>query len=104
MAVRNAGGLSSQGKRKQRLVFRLGAVRMKALAKLRQWANQDDGRFYQTGNRRLGVVETIGLVLFVAGIFVRQLHVEFGISRIWSYPADAVGLLLAMAGNIRSST
>ena len=77
---------------------------MKAFAKLRQWTNRDNGRFYRANNRRLGGVETVGLLLFVAGLLLWQIHAKFGISSVWSYSAGAVGLLLAMVGNRRTNT
>jgi hypothetical protein len=77
---------------------------MSAFAKLRQWANRDNGRLYRARNRRLGAVETVGLSLFAAALLLWQLHATVGISNIWSYSTGAVGLLLAIAGSKRSGT
>ena len=72
---------------------------MHALSKLRQWVNRDDGRHYRIGNRRVGAVESIGLLLFVVALLLWQLHAKAGISSIWSYASGGVGLLLAIVGN-----
>lgn len=65
---------------------------------LRQWVNRDDGRLYQAGNRSLGAVETIVLLIFVSAIALWQLHVKAGISIIWSLAAGSIGLVLAIVG------
>lgn len=71
---------------------------MSHFAKLRQWVNRDDGKLYQAGNRSLGAVETIGLLLFVSAIALWQIHVKAGISIIWSLAAGSIGLVLAIVG------
>jgi hypothetical protein len=76
---------------------------MSRLAKLKQWVNRDDGRLYQTGNRSLGVVETIGLLIFVCAIALWQLHVKAGISIIWPLAAGSIGLVFAIVGGGRKN-
>jgi len=71
---------------------------MSFFAKLRRWANRDDGKFYQAGNRSLGAVETIGLLIAVGAIALWQLHVKAGISIIWAIAAGSIGLFLAIVG------
>ncbi|MCX7515402.1 hypothetical protein [Frateuria sp. STR12] len=71
---------------------------MSRFAKLRQWVNRDDGSLYQVGNRSLGAVETIGLLIFVSAIGLWQLHVKAGISIIWSLAAGSIGFVLAIVG------
>lgn len=71
---------------------------MSFFAKLRQWVNRDDGRFYQAGNRSLGAVEIVGLLMFVGAIALWQLHVKAGVSIMWSLAAGSIGLLLAIVG------
>ena len=71
---------------------------MSRFAKLRQRVNRDDGKLYQAGNRSLGAVETIGLLIFVSAIALWQLHVKTGLSIIWSLAAGSIGLVLAIVG------
>ena len=71
---------------------------MYTFARLRQWVNRDNGRFYRVGNRRLGVIEVVGLLLFVVALVLWQLHAKTGISLVWSIATGAVGLLLAIVG------
>lgn len=71
---------------------------MSRFGKFREWINRDDGRLYQAGNRSLGAVETIGLIIFVSAIALWQLHVKAGISIIWSLAAGSIGLALAIVG------
>ncbi len=76
---------------------------MSRFAKLRQWVNRDDGRLYQAGNRSLGAVETIGLLIFVSAIALWQLHVRAGISIIWPLAVGGIGLVLAIVGGAGKS-
>ena len=71
---------------------------MYAFTKFRQWINRDNGRFYRVGNRRLGVVETVGLLLVVVAIGLWQLHAKAGVSPAWSIASGVVGLLFAIVG------
>ncbi|HEY8585497.1 MAG TPA: hypothetical protein VIL60_02090 [Rhodanobacter sp.] len=71
---------------------------MSRFAKLRQWVNRDDGKFYRAGNKSLGAVEAIGLLVAICAIGLWQLHVKVGVSSIWSFAAGGIGLLLAIAG------
>jgi hypothetical protein len=73
---------------------------MNVFVKLRKWINRDDGRYYRAGNRHVGVVETVGLLLFVGALFLWQLHAKVGISSVWSYASGAAGLLLVFVGNL----
>ena len=41
---------------------------MSFLAKLRQRINRDDGRYYRIGNRPLGALEVVGLLVFVGAL------------------------------------
>jgi hypothetical protein len=76
---------------------------MSLLARFRQWVNRDDGMFYQAGNRSLGVVETVGLLIFVSAIALWQLHVKAGISIIWPFAAGSIGLVFAIVGGSRKN-
>ena len=76
---------------------------MSRFGKLRQWVNRDDGSLYQAGNRSLGVVETIGLLIFVSAIALWQLHVKAGISIIWPLATGSLGLVLAIIGGAGKS-
>lgn len=71
---------------------------MSALTKFRQWVNRDDGRFYRAGNRHVGVIEVVGLLLVIAALVLGQLHAKVGISAIWSLACGVVGLLVATLG------
>jgi hypothetical protein len=71
---------------------------MSFFAKFRQWVNRDDGKFYQAGNRSLGAVETVGLLIVVGAIALWQLHVKAGLSIMWSVAASVIGLFLAVMG------
>jgi hypothetical protein len=71
---------------------------MSHLAKLRQWINRDDGRLYQAVNRSLGMIETVGLLIFVSAIVLWQIHVKTGVSIIWPLAAGSIGLVLAIVG------
>lgn len=71
---------------------------MSFFAKLRQWVNRDDGRFYRANNRALGAIEIVGLLIFVGAIVLWQLHVKAGVSDMWAFTAAGIGLLLAIVG------
>lgn len=71
---------------------------MYAFTKLRQWVNRDNGRFYRVGNRRVGAIEVVGLLLVVAALVLWQLHAKVSISSVWSIASGVVGLLLAIVG------
>ncbi len=71
---------------------------MKFFAMLRQWVNRDDGKFYQAGNRSLGMVESIGLLIAIGAIGLWQLHAKTGASIMWALAAGGNGLLLAIVG------
>ncbi len=75
---------------------------MSTLTKLRQWINRDNGHHFQVGNRSIGAVEAVGLLLFVGALALWQLHSKIGISSIWAYGVGAVGLLLVFLGGLRS--
>lgn len=57
---------------------RLMAGLREKLSHLRQWANRDDGHFYQAGNRSLGLLETVFLLLLVAALVLWQVHEKVG--------------------------
>ena len=76
---------------------------MSLFAKLRQSVNRDDGKFYQAGNRSLGVVEAAGLLITVSAIGLWQLHVKAGVSVMWAIAAGIVGLLLTIMGGARKN-
>jgi hypothetical protein len=77
---------------------------MSFLARLRQWIDRDDGKYYQVGNGPIIGLETIGLLVFVAAIALWQLHVKNGISSKWALIAGAVGLLAAIfGGSVRNN-
>jgi len=71
---------------------------MSFFAKLRQWVNRDDGKFYQAGNRSLGAVESVGILIAIGAIGLWQLHVKAGVSIMWAFAAGGIGLLLAIVG------
>lgn len=73
---------------------------MKAFAKFRHWINRDDGRLYRAGNRRVGFVEAMGLLLFIAGLLLWQVHTHLGVSVVWSYASGMAGLALVFIGNM----
>ncbi|MFC5527834.1 hypothetical protein ACFPPA_18995 [Rhodanobacter ginsengisoli] len=73
---------------------------MSFFAKLRKWTNRDDGKLYRAGNRSLGAVEAVGLLIAVAAIGLWQLHVKAGVSIMWASAAGAIGLLLAIVGGV----
>ncbi len=73
---------------------------MSFFAKLRQWVNRDDGKFYQAGNRSLGAVETMDLLIAVGSIGLWQLHVKAGLSIMWAFAAGGIGSLLAIVGGV----
>jgi hypothetical protein len=72
---------------------------MKRLAKLRRWLNRDNGKLYRVGNRPVGILEAVGLIVVIAAIALWQVHVKAGISSVWALVAGAVGLALAILGN-----
>jgi hypothetical protein len=71
---------------------------MGRLSKIRQWINRDDGKFYQAGNRSLGALEIVGLLVFIGSIALWQLHVKAGVSIFWALAAGAIGLFLTIMG------
>jgi hypothetical protein len=71
---------------------------MSFFAKLRQWVNRDDGRLYQAGNRSLGALEIVGLLIFIGALALWQLHVKAGVSILWPLASGIVGMLLAIVG------
>lgn len=75
---------------------------MNAFARLRQWANRDNGRIHRAGNRRLGAVEAVGYLLFIAALVMWQLHDKLDIRSFWSYSLAAIGLVIAVIGESRS--
>lgn len=72
---------------------------MRYLSELRRRINRDDGRLLQVGNHPIGWVEGVGLLLFVGGILLWQLHAKTGLSEIWAAVAGALGFLLCILGN-----
>jgi len=74
---------------------------MAALKKLRGWINRDDGRFYQVGNRSLGVLEAIGLLVFVCSLVLWQLHAKTDLHLAWPLGTSIGGLLWAALGTAR---
>lgn len=71
---------------------------MSYFAKLRRWVNRDDGKLYRAGNRSLGAIETVGLLIFVVVLALWQLHAKTGVSIMWSLAAGSIGLSLAIVG------
>jgi hypothetical protein len=71
---------------------------MDQFSKLRQWINRDDGKFYQAGNRSLGALEVVGLLITASSAALWQLHVKAGVSIFWALGAGSIGLLLAILG------
>ena len=71
---------------------------MSFFAKLRQWVNRDDGKFYQAGNRSLGALESVGIIVAIGGIGLWQLHDKAGVSIMWAFAAGGIGLLFAIVG------
>lgn len=71
---------------------------MSYLSELRRRINRDDGKLLQVGNRPIGWVEGIGLLLFISGIFLWQLHAKIGLNEIWAAAAGALGFLLCILG------
>lgn len=71
---------------------------MGRFSKLRQWINRDDGRFYQAGNKSLGALEVVGLLIAVSSAALWQLHVKAGVNIFWALGAGSIGLLLAIVG------
>jgi hypothetical protein len=68
------------------------------LSVIRQRVNRDDGKLFQVGNRPVGWVESIALLLFIASMLLWQIHAKIGLSWIWAAAAGALGLLLAVLG------
>ncbi|PWK86695.1 hypothetical protein [Fulvimonas soli] len=71
---------------------------MECLARLRRWANRDDGRHYRIGNRPIGALEATGLFTCIAAVALWQLHARAGIGGLWAYIAGAAGFLLTIPG------
>ena len=74
---------------------------MSYLSELRRRINRDDGNLLQVGNRPIGWLEGAGLLLFVGGIYLWQLHAKVGLNEIWTAAAGALGLLLCTLANAR---
>ena len=72
---------------------------MRFLARPRQWANRDDGRFYRVGNGPLGAVEAAGLLIGVGAVASWQFHVDAGLGIRWVLGAGGIGLPLAIVGD-----
>lgn len=72
---------------------------MSFLSKLRQWMNRDDGKLFQVGNRSIGWVESAGLLSFIGGMLLWQLHAKTGLSWMWAAASGALGLLLSVLGS-----
>lgn len=66
---------------------------------LRRRINQDENGALRGNNRRLGGLETLGLLLLVAGIVLWLCHIELGIGSAWAFVSAAIGLLLAKLGS-----
>lgn len=74
---------------------------MSYLSELRQRINRDDGNLLQIGNRPTGWLEGTGLLLFVGGIFLWQLHAKVGLNEVWAAVVGALGLLFCILANAR---
>lgn len=72
---------------------------MSFFADFRKRINQDDGKYFQVGNRPLSGLEVIGLLLFVGAIALWQLHVKASLSIVWAFITGAIGLLLTILGD-----
>jgi hypothetical protein len=61
------------------------------MSRLQQWVNRDDGNFYQRGNRSLGWLETVFLLLLVAALVLWQVHAKVGLlyKKILLYEEDS---------------
>ena len=71
---------------------------MGRLSKLRAWLNRDDGRLFQVGNERIGVLTTVGGLGLVAALILWQLHKHTGVDTIWTIAAGVIGFVLFAAG------
>lgn len=69
------------------------------LASFRRRINQDDGKYFQVGNRALNGIEVFGLLLFVGAIALWQLHVKASLNILWALSAGTIGLFLTILGN-----
>ena len=65
---------------------------MGKFARLRKWANRDDGRLFRVGNEPLGVLTSIGATALVGALILWQLD------RAWAVFAGATGLILLIVG------
>jgi peptidoglycan/LPS O-acetylase OafA/YrhL len=72
---------------------------MSFLSRLRRRINRDDGKLYQVGNRPLGAIVIVGLLVFVGAIALWQLHIKTGLSVVWPLAVGCVGLFLAIVGS-----
>lgn len=77
-----------------------GAVKS-FLSELRRRVNRDDGKLFQVGNRPLGWVEIIGMLLFIGGMLLWQLHEKAGLSWIWAAASGVLGFILSILGGAR---
>lgn len=75
---------------------------MSAVTRLRNRLNREADGSFRGSNRRLGAVETAGLILLVAALLLWLLRAELEIGRAWPYLVGAVGLLVSRLGSRRS--
>ena len=75
---------------------------MRALAKIRRWANRDDGKYHQVGNHRLNWLEVVGALLFLAVLLLSQARTALGLSGFWLVALAAIGLSMWGAGDVKN--
>ena len=75
---------------------------MRNLAKVRQWANRDDGKYYRVGNRSLNWLEVIGALLLLGSLVFSQICTTLGINGYWLVMLAAIGFLVLLVGSVKS--
>ena len=61
----------------------------------KDWINRDDGKFFQIGNKDLGILEVIGYLLLVLALIIYLLHDKAGVESTWvGWLSLILGLIL----------
>jgi hypothetical protein len=66
---------------------------------LRNWANRDNGSYYQIGNKNLSKLEMLGYLLYIAALIIFILHYKVGFEETWiGWSFLIVGFVLNILG------
>lgn len=71
--------------------------------RIREWINRDDGKHYQVGNRSVGALETIGILILIVGVGIVGIP-TIKLPNIYGILLMAVGGILSYLGARKTLT